>query len=564
MTQNPSNFRTRQAPSPTGYLHLGTARQMLFTKLFAAKNDGVWYVRLEDTDRSRLQPDSVRNLLQAMRGLNLTPDEGITLEETKVHNDFYDIYQRGDFGPYIQSERLNHYHEAAQRLLDAGKAYWNYLTAEQKEELRNFKKITKAPINYRQANEERYPDKNLTASAQEVLASPDEPALMYAVQRDETLRCEDVLLGKSEFNLALEEDFVILKSDGFPTYHLAFAVDDHLMETSLIIRAQEWYPSFPKHVCIFQDLWGEAALPDFIHLPVILGETGNKKMSKRDGNVNMSDYLDQGYLPEALLNYLCFLGWNPGTEQELYLTRSEVNELGSTQRSTQVVENVLPEFTLENISTSSARYNLEKLNWFNREYLKLQHADTFYETAKDYLKTLRTELEQTREPERKEKIQSILATVRENLGDFEQLNPELAKLAFKLDQNRITTLQELGAESRCILNWQAPGEELKWKKISLEESQANLREIGAYIDSVWEKLQLPKDTQPLSYIADAAGVWEVTLKAWLMEGGRDTGSYLWPLRVALSGLKRSPSPFEILSILPREEVRRRLNLCSER
>lgn len=549
-------FRTRQAPSPTGYLHLGTARQMLFTNLFAKKNDGVWYVRLEDTDRSRLQPDSVKNLLEAMQGLNLTPDEGITLEKTETHNDFYDIYQKGNHGPYIQSERLIHYHKAAQKLINEKKAYWSFLTPEDKEELQNFKKITKAPIDYLKANQDKYPENNLHLKVAEGLAHENKPALMFHLQRSETIECFDELLGKSSFDLSLEEDFVILKSDGFPTYHLGFAVDDHLMETSLIIRAQEWYPSLPKHVTILQDLWGTGHGIKFIHLPVILGQTGNRKMSKRDGNVNMTDYQDQGYLPEAIINYLAFLGWNPGTEKELYLSKEELNSIDSKEvRIQKLIENIVPEFNMENISKSSARFNLEKLNWFNREYIKSMNSETFTLEVDGYISYLQTNKSETND--------TILSSINENLGEFKETNdPENIKLAFMLDQNRITTLSEIGSDSKCILNWREPSQEdLKWKKITIEESLANLKEIGDYISSTWDTVKLPEDRSKLEYITKAAKIWEDHLKSWLNENNKGIGDYLWPLRVCLSGLKRSPSPFEILVILNQEETIKRIDLC---
>jgi nondiscriminating glutamyl-tRNA synthetase len=552
-----NEFRTRQAPSPTGYLHLGTARQMLFTKLFAAKNNGTWYIRIEDTDRSRLQPESVQNLLQAMEGLHIVPDEGVTLQPTDTHNEFYDIYQQGEYGPYIQSERLSYYHEAAQRLIDEKKAYWNYLTAEEKEQLQNFKKITKSTLDYLKANQANFPDKNLYASVKEVLESDERPALMHHLQRQDTILCNDTLLGTSEFNLALEEDFVILKGDGFPTYHLAFAVDDHLMKTSLIIRAQEWYPSLPKHVTIFEDLWGKDSLPKFIHLPVILGETGTKKMSKRDGNVNMSDYLDKGYLPEALVNYLAFLGWNPGTEKELYLNKSEINTLDSKERVETLIEHITPEFNLSNISVSSARYNLEKLNWFNREYIKLRDSETMYNDVLEYIKKLQSI--PASNPEQQEHITTILNSIQERVGDIYALDKDTVKLAFKLDQNRITTLSEIGMESQCILNWHAPSaQDICWKKSTVEESLANLQEIGELIQQSWTSIQNSGDKEALEYVSKGASQWEELIKKWLNEHQKDTGSYLWPLRVALSGQQRSPSPFELLSILSKEEVAKRI------
>jgi glutamyl/glutaminyl-tRNA synthetase len=369
-------FRTRQAPSPTGYLHIGTARTVLFTKLIAQINQGTWYLRLEDTDQNRLQKDSVKVLLSAMDSIGLKADEGISLvksEKLKVKNeesttlnfgsnsipllrggseadrvdlgdepqnppdgifgstqddnsiefqpdDFYGIYQNGAFGPYIQSHRLPIYHEHAQNLVDQKIAYWSYLTPQDKLELQEIKQVTKRPINYYKVCSEKFGEK-INASIVDGLQDSLKPVLMYRLQRDQKIICHDELLGDSTFDLSLEEDFGILKSDGFPTYHLAHLIDDHLMQTTCVIRSQEWFPSFPKHQTMFQDYW--KSVPQYIHLPFILGENGNKKMSKRDSNVNLQDYLDKGYMPEAIINYLAFLGWNPGTEKEVYLEQSE-------------------------------------------------------------------------------------------------------------------------------------------------------------------------------------------------------------------------------------------------
>jgi nondiscriminating glutamyl-tRNA synthetase len=330
-------FRTRQAPSPTGYLHIGTARTVLFTKLIAMINDGTWYLRLEDTDQNRLQKDSVKVLLQAIYSIGLTADEGVGLTNYKIVknkipppersnssefggiDDFYGIYQNGNFGPYIQSHRLEIYYEHAQNLIDQGLAYWSYLTPEEKQELQEIKQVTKQPINYYKICSEKFGDKT-KAAVREALQDPLKPVLMYRLQRNEKITCHDELLGDSTFDLGLEEDFGVLKSDGFPTYHLAHLVDDHLMQTTCVIRSQEWFPSFPKHQTMFLDYWKEVL--QYIHLPFILGENGNKKMSKRDGNVNLQDYLGKGYMPEAIINYLAFLGWNPGTQKELYLEPS--------------------------------------------------------------------------------------------------------------------------------------------------------------------------------------------------------------------------------------------------
>jgi nondiscriminating glutamyl-tRNA synthetase len=314
-------YRTRQAPSPTGYLHIGTARTVLFTHLFAMINEGHWYLRLEDTDRNRLQPESVKILLGALDLIGLQPQEGVSLtKSTSTQDEFYGVYQNGDYGPYIQSERLPIYHEHAQKLVDKQLAYWSYLTPVQKQDLQEIKQATKRPINYFKICTDANPDK-LFQSVAEGLKDESKPVLMYKIQREGVITCNDELLGNTKFDLSLEEDFGILKSDGFPTYHLAHLIDDQLMKTTVVIRSQEWLPSVAKHQTMFQDYWGQS--PKYMHIPFILGETGNKKMSKRDGNVNLQDYIDKGYTPEAIINYLAFLGWNPGTEKELYLDQAD-------------------------------------------------------------------------------------------------------------------------------------------------------------------------------------------------------------------------------------------------
>jgi len=316
-------FRTRQAPSPTGFLHLGTARTMLFTQLFAANQQGIWYLRCDDTDRKRLQPEAFMNLLECMKKLNLKPDEGVTFDTNGFRDGFYGAYQIGKLGPYIQSERLKIYHEHAQRMIDKRLAYWTFFDEKEKQELVQMKAATKKAINYFTLTKNKFTEEEMFMSVEKGLVDGRECALRFAIQRDQKLVCIDELLGEINFDLNLEEDFIILKNDGFPSYHLAHIVDDHLMETTLVIRSQEWLPSLARHWMMFCDYWGSENVPKFLHLPFVLGETGNKKMSKRDGNVNMDDYLADGFLPEAILNYLAFLGWNPGTPQELFLEKTD-------------------------------------------------------------------------------------------------------------------------------------------------------------------------------------------------------------------------------------------------
>jgi glutamyl-tRNA synthetase len=533
-------FRTRQAPSPTGYLHLGFLRQLLFTRLFAKINQGIYYLRLEDTDRNRLLADAGAAIVQNLNIFGLNPDEGINGEQKGAKDDFYGIYQYGEYGPYIQSERLDIYHLHAQNLIDRQLAYWNYLTQEERQELQDIKKATKQPINYFKINQEKFESADLFKSVSDGLNDPRKPVLTYRLQRQEKIKCTDLLVGETEFDLSLEEDFGILKSDGFPTYHFAHLVDDYLMQTSLVLRAQEWYPSISKHVTMYRDYWGELPF-DYLHAPFILGETGNKKMSKRDGNVNIQYYLDQGYLPEAIINYLAFLGWNPGTDKELYLDQSDfIDTKDPLLRVQKLIDNLALDFSIEKLSRSPARFNQEKLNWFNRQYISMMSLEEY--VARSF-------------------------ELKKEMLDF--ITDE-KYLAYNLDKNRVTTLAEIGAESDCVLNWQKPDQnDLKWKKISPEESLANLKEIMPEVINISGELKNERELLKNSvsafdlnekFMAVASKV-EAILKQWLVENQKDTGSYLWPLRVALSGKLRSPSPFELLAILDTQEVQSRLEQC---
>jgi glutamyl-tRNA synthetase len=708
-----TQFRTRQAPSPTGYLHLGTARTILFTKLLSVVNSGSWFLRLEDTDRNRLNSGAVVPLLSALQALGLDPDEGVTLDQKGQKDEFYGIYQKGEFGPYIQSERLPIYHKHTQNLIDQKLAYWVYLSEEERNELQEIKKIDKKPINYFLRNLEKVGETEIYKSVEEGLKDSRKPVLRYRLQRKEVIQCYDQLLGKSSFDLSLEEDFTILKSDGFPTYHLAHLVDDFLMKTTLVIRAQEWFSSLPKHVVMFQDYWGKQGevemeslngknVPDYLHLPFVLGETGNKKMSKRDGNVNMQDYLDRGYLPEALVNYLAFLGWNPGTEKELYLEKSDFQTLDQKARLQKLISNLAGDFSLSKLSKSAARFSTQKLDWFNREYLKMMTLEEFSlqanqnrlqnspsinldktskrfrvgdyafladletqkvftctdpelrsfggnyylvgggrETGQSEIENLHREIEEETEgrvklddqkiikiasfkilkefdypgeglydgkeihmyfyPLKEAELRSFLLqdngdheTSWVKIQDFvvdhdyfkfplwknfcEQNNLPLFEISFKikqqylawfLDKNRIAVLSELGLESDCILDYTKPnGEEIKWKKSSVEESLENLKEIAEVVLNLYSDTEIAAAQKALyddifsenleKNFNNLASLWEAKIKAWLTEYSKKTGDYLWPLRVTLSGKQKSPSPFELLSILDKEVVEKRL------
>jgi|GEM_PF-630904 len=714
-------FRTRQAPSPTGYLHIGTARQFLFTKIFARVNQGKWYLRIEDTDRSRLMPEAVQKMLQVLDKLGLKPDEGVNLTEgTPV--EFYKVFEKGSYGSYVQSSRLSLYHQHAQNLVDKKLAYWSFLSGTEKQELNDIKIATKKPIDYYSINLNRFGQQNLYLKVEQALKDRRKPSLRYRLQRNQKIECYDQLLGKTKFDLNLEEDFNILKSDGYPTYHFAHLIDDHLMQTSLVIRAQEWYPSIAKHTVMFEDYWGQK--PKYLHTPFILGEAGNQKLSKRDGNVDMEYYLKKGFLPEAIINYLAFLGWNPGTQKELYLQKSDFRNLTQPQRLETLIDNLAKDFSIHKLSKSPSRFSLKKLSWFNREYLKmlnlvefgylasktkivasldkdiikqnpqtkpvaepktpkLRLGDYIYlvdfkkqlifcqvnadkakvenplhpigggrEAGLTWLDNLKKEANEEVGYQLELKPSKILKVCQYNLifenpiksdgqdWDGKEFNVYLQEvpestlkastevasgkikkydwvplkelignnqfltypiwkefclkhdfavfevsqrirmqyIAWFFDKNRITTLDELGLDSKCVLFWEPPSQQiLKWKKISLAQSLENLAEITSVaIKSIYESelgQQILQNQQKLyssidhpeidtdQILLETTDQWQQAIKEWLKHNQKDTGSYLWPLRTALSGKLKSPSPFELLSVLEVGEVEKRINAC---
>jgi glutamyl/glutaminyl-tRNA synthetase len=316
-----NNLRLRFPPSPTGYLHIGAVRSILFNIFLARKSKGKWLLRIEDTDRNRLKPDAFKDFMKGLEIMFLEPDEGVTFTETEIYNSFYEVYEKGDFGSYIQSQRLDTYFKHANIGIKKKIFYWSNMSKERIKDLQEKKQLVNKPINWYKESEEK-DSEILYLSVEEVINNREKypnACLRYKLQREGIVKVPDYLLGEMEFDLSLLEDPIFLKSDNFPSYHLAHLVDDQLMKIDIVVRTAEWVASSGLNYQSYIDFWGEENIKfKYLHAPFILGETGNKKMSKRDGNVNMSDYLKKGYTPEAMVNYLAFLGWNPGIDREMY------------------------------------------------------------------------------------------------------------------------------------------------------------------------------------------------------------------------------------------------------
>ncbi|CEN75734.1 glutamyl-tRNA ligase [[Clostridium] sordellii] len=333
------SVRVRFAPSPTGFVHIGSLRTALYNYLFAKRMGGEYILRVEDTDRTRIVDGAIENMLEAMAWAGVNHTEGVVLGENK------EITQVGEYGPYIQSERLDIYKDYIQQLLDSGKAYYCFCSKERLDEVREKQK---------EAGETPKYDGNCrNLSKEEVeakLAADEEYVIRLKLPENHVIKFTDLVRGETEFNTDELDDQVLIKTDGFPTYHFAVVIDDHLMKITHVIRGEEWISSTPKHVYLYEAFGWEA--PTFVHLPNILNKE-KKKLSKRHGDVAVEDFKKKGYLPEGLVNYVALVGWSPDDNQELF-TMKELEE----------------HFSIERVSKSGGVFDTDKLNWVNQHYIK--------------------------------------------------------------------------------------------------------------------------------------------------------------------------------------------------
>lgn len=348
MENNP-NIRVRFAPSPTGYLHIGGLRTALFNYLFAKHNNGKFILRVEDTDQTRKVEGAVENLIGTLNSIGLNYDEGPEVG--------------GSYGPYFQSQRLDIYKKYCNELLEKGFAYYAFDTTEELEEMR---KIQQA-----QGKQTMYDRRARNLTPEQVKENINK-ALPYVIRLkvplNEEIKFDDMIRGTVKIETNLIDDQILLKSDGFPTYHLANVVDDHLMKISHVIRGEEWLTSVPKHILLYRAFGWE--VPKMAHVPLILNPD-KTKLSKRQGDVATEDFLKKGYLKEALINYLALLGWNPG--------EGEKQEIFS-------LDELIKLFTIERVNSSGAVFNLEKLNWMNGEYIKKLSDEELLNLCLPYLK----------------------------------------------------------------------------------------------------------------------------------------------------------------------------------
>ena len=467
--------RVRFAPSPTGFLHIGGLRTALYDFLFARHSGGTFILRIEDTDRNRLVEGAVENLIASLQRLGLDIDEGPGLG--------------GDFGPYVQSERLELYHREAQRLLDSGHAYHCFCTPQTLSQMREEQQRKGEFVKYDRRC------RNLPPAEVQARLAQNEPHVVRLKMPDNRIfGFDDLIRGHVEMDAAQSDDQVLIKSDGFPTYHLAAVVDDHYMQISHVIRGEEWLSSTPKHIWLHECLGWQTPL--WVHLPLILNPD-RSKLSKRMNDVSVESYLQKGYLKEALINFVALLGWH-----------------GADDRETFSLEELCAEFSLERVSKSGAVFDLTKLDWMNGWYLRNLPLEVVVERSLPWFEEEKLPLPDSAT------LSQIVAAARERCT----LLPELTQYA-----KMFLHPAELGAEDLAFLQTEA--------------SQKVLR---------WFQTQLPADGD-----IDAANL-DAIVKNGMNELSLKGKAYYTPLRLALIHQAHGPELPTTFAILGLKEVQRRL------
>ena len=475
--------RTRFAPSPTGYIHIGGLRTMLYCYLWAHKNHGKYIVRVEDTDQTRFVEGAIESMLDLHDVLGLTPDESVR--------------HGGDFGPYRQSERLPIYQERLHKLCDEGSAYYCFCTPERLADLKKEQEELKLPPRY-DGHCRHIP----LEEAKERIANGEKYTIRLKVPKAETIVFNDLIRGRIEFKTSEVDDQVLLKSDGFPTYHGAIVIDDHLMGITHVMRGEEWISSIPKQVLTARALGIE--LPFYAHLPNVLGSDG-KKLSKRTGDVSVDQYMAKGYLPEALLNFLSLLGWHPKQDEEIMS-----------------MDEMIQKFEITDIHKAGAVLDPIKLDWMNGEYIKKLPLDDLYTRLEKFLQKYETEFfENTFSKFPREFNEKILSELKTRLKRFDEFR-ELTTFFYS----------EPKIAKDLLVN-------PKMKIATEAEAIENLKFIFPILETIdYSDLEAMKNTI-LPKIAEAE---------------KKNGQVLWPLRVALSGEQFSPGAFEIAYILGKDET----------
>jgi glutamyl-tRNA synthetase len=485
--------RVRFAPSPTGPLHIGGVRTALFNYLFAKKNGGTFYLRIEDTDQNRFVPGAEEYIMEALQWLGIAPEETIGKNEK--------------FGPYRQSERKHLYKQYADMLIESGNAYYAFDTSESLDAHRKQHEVDGKTFIYNHHNREKL-DTSLVISPEETakrIANNEDYVIRFKTPMNETLHLQDIIRGEVQFQTGLLDDKVLFKSDGMPTYHLANIVDDHLMETTHVIRGEEWLPSMPLHVMLYRAFGWDA--PEFAHLPLILKPIGNGKLSKRDGDKMgfpvfplewkteegvSSGYRETGFFPETVVNFLALLGWNDGTEKELFS-----------------LEELTAAFDLKRVHKSGAKFDPEKNKWFNHQYLKKQKEEDLAKAFAPILVAKNIDIS-------KFDLNRIISSIKDR-AHFVSEFWEMSDFFFVAP----TTYDE-----KATKNWNSATPALMQELISV-----------------------------LHQITDFSSTnIETIVKDWMTKNEIGMGKVMQPFRLSLVGALKGPHLFDIVELIGKEET----------
>ncbi|MFD0990529.1 glutamate--tRNA ligase [Mariniflexile jejuense] len=491
--------RVRFAPSPTGPLHIGGVRTALFNYLFAKKHNGTFILRIEDTDQNRYVEGAEQYIIDALNWCGIPFDEGINKNEK--------------FGPYRQSQRKHLYKAYAEELIASGKAYYAFDTAETLDFHRTEHEAKGKTFIYNWHNRLKLSN-SLSLSAEEVkakLEAGDDYVIRFKSPQDETLHLKDIIRGDIKIDTNILDDKVLFKSDGMPTYHLANIVDDHLMEITHVIRGEEWLPSLALHYQLYEAFGWEK--PEFAHLPLILKPTGKGKLSKRDGDklgfpvfpLQWTDpvteevsrgYKEDGYFPEAMINFLAFLGWNPGTEQEIF-----------------DLDDLIKAFELERVNKSGARFDPDKIKWFNHHYMQEQNDDELAKTFK--------------------KQHAELADIDVNY---------IALVVSKIKE-RATFVSDFWELSAYFFEAPSSYDEKATKKAFKDNTAELMTSVSAIINTI--------DNFSVETL-------QTEIKGWITANNIGFGQVMMPLRIALVGALQGPDVFDIMYLIGKAETIKRI------
>lgn len=501
--------RVRFAPSPTGPLHIGGVRTALFNYLFAKKHNGQFILRLEDTDSSRYVAGAEEYISKSLDWCGIKPDEGVNIG--------------GAYGPYRQSERKEIYFKYVKQLVEKGNAYYAFDTSGELEKKRKEYESRGKTFTYNAAERNNFLN-SLSLSAEEVeqkLNSGFPYAIRFKMPVDEELVFEDIVRGSVMVNTNTLDDKVLFKADGMPTYHLANVVDDHLMKISHVIRGEEWLPSLPLHVLLYRSFGWEAEMPKFAHMPLTLKPDGKGKLSKRDGDLGgfpvfplswtdpetnkvSKGYRESGYFPEAFINIIALLGWNPGTTQEIFS-----------------MDDLIRAFSLEKVGKAGARFDPDKAKWFNHYYLQKQDPDKLAKSFSEILKDKGINTEDNY-------VRHVVELIRER-ANFVSGFWDQGHFFFKPPEEY---------DPKVV------------KKIWKEDTPGIMKELIRVLSNI-------KITE------FSAGNTEEKVKRWINDKELGMGKVMNPFRLSVVGALKGPHLFDIIALLGKEKTLQRIDIALE-